>query len=48
MKTLFKSIAILAASASLALAGGEHWMTDWEAAKAKLRRAIQEASEEPV
>ncbi|RYD22230.1 MAG: thioredoxin family protein [Verrucomicrobiaceae bacterium] len=35
MKTLFKTLAVLTASASLALAGGEHWMTDWEAAKAK-------------
>lgn len=34
MKFLFKSLAILSASTSLALAGGEGWHTDWEAAKA--------------
>lgn len=35
MKFLFKSLAILSASTTLALAGGEGWLTDWEAAKAK-------------
>lgn len=35
MKTLFKSLAVLIASASFALAGTEGWLTDWEAAKAK-------------
>jgi thioredoxin-related protein len=35
MKFLFKSLAILSVSTSLALAGGEGWHTDWEAAKAK-------------
>jgi protein disulfide-isomerase len=37
MKFLFKSLAILSASTSLALAGGEGWLTDWEAAKAKAK-----------
>lgn len=35
MKTLFKTLAILAVSSSLALAGSKGWETDWEAAKAK-------------
>lgn len=37
MKTLFRSLAVLAASASFALAAPEGWMTDWEAAKAKAK-----------
>ncbi len=37
MKFLFKSLAILSVSTSLALAGGEGWHTDWEAAKAKAK-----------
>lgn len=37
MKTLFCSLAVLAASASFALAAPEGWMTDWEAAKAKAK-----------
>lgn len=35
MKTLIRSLVVLAASASIALAGSEGWLTDWEAAKAK-------------
>lgn len=34
MKTLLRSIAVLAVSVTFAL-GSEGWMTDWEAAKAK-------------
>ncbi len=37
MKTLFKSIVLLVASATFTFAGGEHWMTDWAAAKAKAK-----------
>lgn len=35
MKTTLRSLALLVISASLALAGSEGWLTDWEAAKAK-------------
>jgi protein disulfide-isomerase len=35
MKTILRSLAVLVASASFALAGTEGWLTDWEAAKAK-------------
>jgi protein disulfide-isomerase len=35
MKPLLRSLAVLAATASFALAGSEGWLTDWEAAKAK-------------
>lgn len=37
MKFLLKSLAILFVSTSVALAAGEGWLTDWEAAKAKSR-----------
>ncbi len=35
MKTLFHSLAILALSTTLTLAGAKGWETNWEAAKAK-------------
>ena len=35
MKAILRSLAILAASASLGLAAAESWTTDWEAAKAR-------------
>jgi protein disulfide-isomerase len=35
MKTILRSLAVVLASASLAFAGTEGWLTDWEAAKAK-------------
>jgi thioredoxin-related protein len=35
MKTLLKTLAVLAVSSSLALAGSKGWETNWEAAKAK-------------
>jgi thioredoxin-related protein len=35
MNTLLKSLAIVIASSSLALAAGKGWETNWEAAKAK-------------
>lgn len=35
MKTLLKTLAVLAVSSSLAFAGSKGWETDWEAAKAK-------------
>jgi thioredoxin-related protein len=35
MKTLLKSLALIIASSSLALAGSKGWETNWEAAKAK-------------
>lgn len=35
MKTLLRPLALVLASASLALAGSGGWLTDWEAAKAK-------------
>ena len=35
MKTLLRSLAVLAATASFALAGSDGWSTDWKAAKAK-------------
>lgn len=35
MKTMLRSIALILASATIALAGGDGWLTDWEAAKAK-------------
>lgn len=35
MKTLFHSLAILAVSTTLTLAGAKGWETNWEAAKAK-------------
>lgn len=35
MNPFFRSIVVVLASASLALAGGEGWLTDWEAAKAR-------------
>ena len=35
MKTTLRSLALLCISATLALAGGENWETNWEAAKAK-------------
>ncbi len=37
MKTLLRSLAALAATASLAFAGSGNWLTDWEAAKAKAK-----------
>ncbi len=37
MRTLFRSLLLLAASATLGLAAGEGWLTDWEAAKAKAK-----------
>ena len=37
MKALFRSLAVLAASASFAFAGTEGWVTDWEAAKTKAK-----------
>jgi protein disulfide-isomerase len=37
MKTSLRSLAVAAASMSFAFAGGEGWMTDWEAAKAKAK-----------
>lgn len=37
MKLLLKSLAVLAISTSFALAGGEGWETNWEAAKAKAK-----------
>ncbi|MES2437727.1 MAG: thioredoxin family protein [Verrucomicrobiota bacterium] len=37
MQTLLKTVAVLVASASLSLAGGENWMTDWAAAKARAK-----------
>ena len=37
MKSIFKTAAVLFATATLALAGGESWMTDWAAAKAKAK-----------
>lgn len=43
MKTLLRTIAVLAASATFALAGAGNWMTDWEAAKAKAK-----ASNKPI
>ncbi len=35
MKTLIKSIALIFAASSIALAGSKGWETNWEAAKAK-------------
>ena len=35
MKTLLRSAFVFLASASLTLAAGDGWLTDWEAAKAK-------------
>jgi protein disulfide-isomerase len=35
MKTLLKTLAVLAVSSSLAFAGSKGWETNWEAAKAK-------------
>jgi len=37
MKTLIRTFAVLAATASFAFAGSEGWLTDWEAAKAKAK-----------
>jgi protein disulfide-isomerase len=37
MKSIFKTTAILLVTATLALASGENWMTDWVAAKAKAK-----------
>lgn len=37
MNPLHRIAAALLATATLALAGGENWMTDWEAAKAKAK-----------
>lgn len=37
MKTLLRSLVVLAATTTFALAGAEGWMTDWEAAKAKAK-----------
>ena len=37
MKTLLRSLAVLAATTTFALAGAEGWMTDWDAAKAKAK-----------
>jgi thioredoxin-related protein len=37
MKILLHSIVLVLTSASLALAGGEGWLTNWEAAKAKAK-----------
>ena len=37
MKILAHTLAILAATVSLSLAGSEGWLTDWEAAKAKAK-----------
>ncbi|WP_035609044.1 thioredoxin family protein [Haloferula sp. BvORR071] len=37
MKTFFRPLAVLVASASMAMAASEGWVTDWEAAKAKAK-----------
>lgn len=37
MKSIFNTAAVLLVTATLALAGGENWMTDWVAAKAKAK-----------
>lgn len=37
MKSLLHSLVLLLSSASLALAAGDGWLTDWESAKAKAK-----------
>lgn len=37
MKTLLRSVAVLAATVSVAFAGAGNWMTNWEEAKAKAK-----------
>ena len=37
MKSLLRCLALVLASASLAIAGAEGWLTDWDAAKARAK-----------